>query len=106
MPVGRLVSAEVQDSLTRLYILSEGKSAKGDGSGLDRHVTSFTLDALEKRLDPAQFMRVHRSALVRLSQIREMVPWFSGRYKLVLTGGHETIASRARSKELRDRLSL
>jgi two-component system LytT family response regulator len=35
-----------------------------------------------------------------------MVPWFSGRYKLILSGGHEVIASRARSRELRDRLSL
>ena len=73
---------------------------------MQRHIVGFTLDALEARLDPALFMRVHRGALVNLSTIREMIPWFSGRYKLVLTGGHEVIASRARSRDLRDRLSL
>jgi two-component system LytT family response regulator len=51
-------------------------------------------------------MRVHRNALVNLSAIREMIPWFSGRYKLSLTTGHEVTASRARSRELRSRLTL
>jgi two-component system LytT family response regulator len=35
-----------------------------------------------------------------------MIPWFSGRYKLVLTGGHEVIASRERSKQLKDQMML
>ncbi len=102
VPVERLVSAEVEDGITRLYVLPD---AAGPATP-SRHIVSHTLDALERRLDPAAFVRVHRSAIVQLGQIREMIPWFSGRYKLVLVGGHEVIASRSRSRELRDRLSL
>ena len=93
-----IVAAEVTDGITNLFVAGE--------TGLARHIVSFTLDALEARLDPSRFMRVHRSALVRLDAIREMIPWFSGRYKLALTGGHEVVASRARSRELKDRLAL
>ena len=102
LPVSDLVSAEVHDGITRLYVLNGGER----GPGVARHIVSYTLDALEQRLDPAAFMRVHRSALVQVRHIREMIAWFSGRYKLVLAGDHEVIASRARSKDLRDRLSL
>lgn len=102
VPVEKLLSAEVQDGITRLYVLDQQ-----DGRPhATRHLVSHTLDALEARLDPHAFMRVHRAALVHLDYIREMVPWFSGRYKLVLETGHEVIASRARSRELKDRLSL
>ena len=95
-----IVAAEVQDGITSLYVLAPGTAA------LQRHLVGFTLDALQSRLDADAFMRVHRNAIVRLGGIREMVPWFSGRYKLHLVGGHEVTASRARSRDLRDRLSL
>jgi two-component system, LytTR family, response regulator len=98
-----LIAAEVEEGITRLYVL---RRESGGGARLARHTVSYPLDTIERRLDPARFIRVHRSAVVQYDHIREMVPWFSGRYKLILTGGHEVIASRARSKELRDRLSL
>lgn len=94
-----VIAAEVHDGITSLYVVSDGKTAQ-------RHIVGFTLDALESRLDPDLFMRVHRNALVNLGAIKEMVPWFSGRYKLVLATGHEVTASRARSRELRGRLTL
>lgn len=102
--VDHLLAAEVEEGITRLYVL--GDAAPGRPPQVGRHIVSHTLDALERRLDPEHFMRVHRSSIVQLDHIREMIQWFSGRYKLVLTGGHEVIASRSRSKELRDRLSL
>ena len=92
VPVARLVSAEIQEGVTRLYVLPEETSA--GKAGLRQYVASYTLDQLEASLDPEAFVRVHRSALVQLDHIREMISWFSGRYKLVLTGGHEVIASR------------
>jgi DNA-binding LytR/AlgR family response regulator len=94
-----LVAAVVVDGITNLHV-------RTGGGPLHRHIVSFTLDALEARLDPAQTMRVHRGALVRLGAVREMIPWFSGRYKLVLDGGLEVVASRSRSRDLRERLSL
>ena len=95
-----VLAAEVHDGITSLYVRPH------DGESETRHIVSFTLDALEQRLDPNAFMRVHRSALINLARVREMIPWFSGRFKVVLDGGHEVIASRTRSRELRDRLSL
>ena len=103
VPVSDLLSAEVQDGITRLYTLVQNPAHPPKVS---RHIVSYTLEALTHRLDPEAFMRVHRSAIVQVQYIREMISWFSGRYKLVLQGGHEVIASRARSKELRARLSL
>lgn len=107
----QLLAAEVEEGITRLYVLNDTPVAPPSGvtartPPVGRHIVSHTLDALERRLDPERFMRVHRSSIVQLDHIREMIQWFSGRYKLVLTGGHEVIASRSRSKELRDRLSL
>lgn len=105
VPVARLVSAEIAESITRLYVLEE-EQAPGRQARVRQHVVNYTLDQLEANLDPAAFMRVHRSAIVQVAQIQEMIPWFSGRYKLVLTGGHEVIASRERSKQLKDQLML
>ena len=98
-----VVAAEVHDGITSLYVRN---SAAGRGGAPARHIVAFPLDTLEGRLDGRTFMRVHRNALVNLTCVREMVPWFSGRYKVRLDGGHEVVASRARSRELRDRLSL
>jgi two-component system LytT family response regulator len=103
VPVDDLLAAEVQEGITRLYTLG---AAEGGRAGVHRHLVGYPLETLEARLDPEAFVRVHRAALVQVRHIREMIPWFSGRYKLVLSGGHEVIASRTRSRELRDRLSL
>ena len=73
---------------------------------LRQHIVSYTLDQLGSMLNPEAFMRVHRSAIVQFGHIRELVPWFSGRYKLVLTGVHEVIASRERSKTVKERLKI
>lgn len=104
VPVSQLICAEVQESITRLFVLEEDKvNARQQ---LHSYVVSYTLDQLETNLDPQSFMRVHRSAIVQLDHIREMIPWFSGRYKLLLTGNHEVIASRERSRLLKEKLML
>ena len=41
-----------------------------------------TLDELQARLDPSVFWRVHRSHLVNINKIKEIVPWFSRNYIL------------------------
>ncbi len=102
--VDRLVSAEISEGITRLFVLSEDDS--GPRARLRQHVVNYTLEQLEGSLHPDAFMRVHRSAIVRLQAIREMIPWFSGRYKLILEGDHEVIASRERSRLLKERLML
>jgi two-component system LytT family response regulator len=60
-----------------------------------------TLAELEARLNPAQFFRAHRSAIVNLSRVQEIVPWFKGDHKLRLTTGAEVELSRAQARALR-----
>ncbi len=61
----------------------------------------FTLDALERRLDPHRFVRSHRAFLVNLDRVREVVPWFKGGYRLRLDDGTELPVSRRRVSEVK-----
>ena len=69
-------------------------------------MTNCTLRELEERLDPALFFRAHKSSLVNLRHVREIVPWFGGRYKLVMRNqaGSEVALSRTQARALRGRL--
>jgi len=60
-----------------------------------------TLTELEARLDPQQFFRAHRSALVNLDRVQEIIPWFKGGHILRLTTGAEVELSRAQARALR-----
>jgi len=72
----------------------------------DRYMTNFTLKELEERLDPEVFFRAHKSRLVNLTHVRAIVPWFGGRFKLVMRDqkGSEVELSRAQARELRARM--
>jgi two-component system LytT family response regulator/two-component system response regulator LytT len=67
-----------------------------------------TLDELQTRLDPEVFWRVHRSHLVNINKIKEIVPWFSRNYILRMKDakGTEIPVSRAQTKRLREYLKL
>jgi two-component system LytT family response regulator len=60
-----------------------------------------TLTELEARLDPKRFFRAHRSAIVNLDRVQEIIPWFKGSHILRLTTGAEVDLSRAQSRILR-----
>jgi two-component system LytT family response regulator len=60
-----------------------------------------TLTELETRLDPKRFFRAHRSALVNLDRVQEIIPWFKGGHILRLTTGAEVDLSRAQARALR-----
>lgn len=72
----------------------------------DRYMTNFTLKELEERLDPESFFRAHKSRLVNLKHVRAIVPWFGGRFKLLMNdqSGSEVELSRAQARELRARM--
>ena len=67
-----------------------------------------TLDDLQARLDPDVFWRVHRSHLVNINKIKEIVPWFSRNYILRMKDakGTEIPVSRSQTKRLREYLKL
>jgi two-component system LytT family response regulator/two-component system response regulator LytT len=67
-----------------------------------------TLDELQARLDPEVFWRVHRSHLVNINKIKEIVPWFSRNYILRMKDGKATEipVSRSQTKRLREYLKL
>ena len=67
-----------------------------------------TLDELQALLDPEVFWRVHRSHLVNINKIKEIVPWFSRNYILRMKDpkGTEIPVSRAQTKRLREYLKL
>jgi two-component system LytT family response regulator len=68
-----------------------------------RLLANTTMAELEARLDPGTFFRTHRSSIVNLNHVVEIVPWFGGKYKIVVddAGRSELVLSRARAKALR-----
>ena len=67
----------------------------------EKYVTNYTLEELECRLNPDMFFRAHRSAIVNLTKIKEIIPWFAGSHKIRLTTGAEVDLSRSQAKELK-----
>ncbi|MEW6321334.1 MAG: LytTR family DNA-binding domain-containing protein [Acidobacteriota bacterium] len=63
---------------------------------------NLQLTDLEGRLDPRTFVRVHRSHLVNLDHLASLVPYDGSRFQLTLRSGATIIASRQRSRLLRD----
>jgi two-component system LytT family response regulator len=56
---------------------------------------------LTAQLDPARFIRVHRSYTVNLDHVVALIPYDAGRLQVVLQSGTKIIASRSGSKRLR-----
>ncbi|MFB3922845.1 MAG: LytR/AlgR family response regulator transcription factor [Terriglobia bacterium] len=67
-----------------------------------------TLEELQGNLDPNAFWRVHRSYLININRIREVVPWFKSSYQLKMDDRKqsEIPVSRAQTKRLRELLNL
>ena len=109
--------AEQKRHLERIAVKSQGRILVVDVDKIDtivaedglnfvvigdkRHQTSYTLRELQERLDPETFFRAHRSALVNLSKVKEIIPWFAGSYKVKLVTGVEVDLSRSQVPKLR-----
>jgi two-component system response regulator LytT len=67
-----------------------------------------TIEELQSNLDPETFWRVHRSYLVNIHRIREVVPWFKSSYQLRMDDKKQTEipVSRVQTKRLRSLLKL
>jgi two-component system LytT family response regulator len=62
--------------------------------GKQTHILRETLSALEAKLDPERFLRISRSALVNVEQIKELQPQFKGEYVVVLHNGQQLTMTR------------
>lgn len=65
-----------------------------------------TLGALAQRLGTAEFQRIHRSTVVRLSRVRELAPLFRGECQVTLADGTRLVAARRHRTRLRAALGL
>jgi two-component system LytT family response regulator len=72
--------------------------------GQDVHLVRETMGRLEADLDPNQFVRIHRSTIVKIDQIRELRPSFNGEFVVFLQGGTRLTLSRGFRDGLQARL--
>jgi len=89
IPVAKLDYAEAQDDYVALC--SEGK----------KHLKQQTISGLEASLDPARFLRIHRSYIVNLERVARVEPYGKDTHVAVLTGGAQLPVSRAGYARLR-----
>jgi two-component system LytT family response regulator/two-component system response regulator LytT len=103
MDDGRLILVDAQD-LAYFYI-DHGVIY---GVTVDRQgTTSYrTLEELGEDLDPDVFVRTHRSYIVNIHRVQEIIPWFAGTYRLKMDDPDESEVplSRAQAKRLRKML--
>jgi two-component system LytT family response regulator len=65
------------------------------------HLVRDRMKAIEDRLDPAKFMRVHRSVIVNIDRIATLEPYFHGEYVVTMRDGAKVTSSRTHSARLR-----
>jgi len=63
-------------------------------NGAKSYLLRATISGLEAQLDPRVFLRIHRSAIVKLDKIKELQPWFHGEYHVILHTGQQLTLSR------------
>jgi two-component system LytT family response regulator len=93
----RMIPLAIEDVV---WIEAEGDYVRVHARGRGYFLTR-TMKELESRLDPGRFLRVHRSAIVQASHIREVQPSRGSRYRLLLSDGTTVIVSRSRAPELK-----
>jgi two-component system, LytTR family, response regulator len=93
------------DSVT--HFLAQDKLTYAVVNGA-RHVVDQSIAELERRLDPGQFLRIHRAALVNVDWIQEVNSWFAGKVVVSLKDGQRTrlTVARDRVRELKTRLGI
>ncbi len=93
VPVATIVRLEAEDNYVRIWA--------------DRpYLHKDTLTALVAKLDPSQFLRVHRSHAVAIDAVRELHPQLHGEYLIVLTDGTEITSGRSYRAKIQDAFGL
>jgi two-component system LytT family response regulator len=72
--------------------------------GNTSHLLRETMTAMEARLDPEKFVRIHRCRIVNVDRIQEMQPWLNGEYAVVLRTGARLTLSRGYREKLQEKV--
>jgi two-component system, LytTR family, response regulator len=94
LPVAEVQRIDIEDKLTFVHTASE------------RYLCDKTISQLEESLAESGFFRISRGDLVNLEAVRELVPWFSGTWRVKLRDGAELDVSRERARDLKALLGL
>jgi two-component system, LytTR family, response regulator len=103
--VGERISFLSLDDVT--HFLAQDKLTFAVANGKN-HCVDQTIVDLEHRLDPAKFLRIHRSAIVNTDWIHEVNSWFAGKVVVTLKDPQHTqlTVARDRVRTLKDRLGI
>jgi DNA-binding LytR/AlgR family response regulator len=103
--LGRLLLVDQREIC---YASIEGGTISVVTRGVEGESNCRTLEELMDQLDPEAFWRAHRSFVVNIQHIREVVPWFKSSYQLRMDDPKKTEipVSRAQTKKLRELFNL
>jgi two-component system LytT family response regulator len=73
-------------------------------TGTESHLLRETISSMEERLDPSEFLRVHRSAIVNLRFVKEVRAQAHGEYSVLLQDGQKVAMSRSYYSRIRSLL--
>jgi two-component system LytT family response regulator len=94
VPVGEIDWIESAANYVRLHV------------GAESFPYRQTLSWLALQLDPASFVRIHRTTIANLERIREIQPWFSGDGIVILRNGARLRMSRSYRRLVEGRLGI
>lgn len=85
-------------------IVADGELLHLTSTSGERHTISYRLKDIECRLDPAQFVRLSRGAIVNLDAVQRVSPMPGGTYVAILANRQQIAVSRLRARALREHL--
>ena len=94
VPVGRIDFITASGPYAELHV------------GSDTFLIRERMQTLEERLDPEEFVRIHRSTIVRLDRVEALLRSGGGDYAVRLKDGRRLQVSRSRREALEHRLGL
>jgi two-component system LytT family response regulator len=94
VPLREVIRVEIEDKL--VFAITAN----------DRLLVEKTISELEAILEPSGFLRIGRGELVNLEMVKELVPWFSGTWRVKLANGEERDVSRERARQLKEAMGV
>jgi len=94
IPLREIIRVEIEDKLVFAVTAN------------DRLLLEKTISELEAMLEPVGFLRISRGELVNLETVKELLPWFSGTWRVKLMNGEERDVSRERAKQLKEAMGI